>query len=72
VGKHFERRWRLQEWTECKEITWNASNGNKRNGITKALLKKRNENRLQTALKMESIEPYIKRRADRHLEKVEL
>jgi uridylate kinase len=29
--------------------------------------------RLQTALKMESIaEPYIKRRADRHLEKAEL
>jgi uridylate kinase len=44
------------------------------NGMAQGSLEEKGmKTRLQTALKMESIaEPYIKRRADRHLEKAEL
>jgi uridylate kinase len=52
---------------------YNVSNRYQRNGITRFIRRKGMKTRLQTALKMESIaEPYIKRRADRHLEKAEL
>jgi uridylate kinase len=50
--------------------TWNASNSDQRNGFAGALEDKGMLTRLQTALKIEAIaEPYIKRRAVRHLEK---